>query len=468
MDRSIGGLFVVFLLVVVLREVGVGVDSGLLVALHLVSFGLLIAVIASIASAANGVRADDRRAVAVAGLQIALALLAGAAVVWHARVEGLGLEGLAVVYLATIGLALAHTATRGALLAIVPYLLGYVLVTGVFLQHVLDVAPTSGLALFPVFSAVVLGLCLFVLPRYAAEPVFHRSLVVIATVFGVVGLSAAFLGEYSAAGFEVALWGERPLPFVEREVPIIQSVFANPNTLGLAVFPGLVAAVIEFHRVAVERRSDWGLMFVPLIVLLGAALYLTNSRGSMLAAATGIAIYGGYVLLGRRGIPVGVAIGYGGALAALAAVFVLFPGTDGRRGALWSAGFEAYLASPTALGEGLVGTSELIAPYLENPGSTVHNSYLSVLLRTGFVGIVGYLLVVVVPTIHGAIRRRTVSPGALALAGAFVVHQFFEGYTVYQYDFGAVLAALAAGYLIVSLARGTEPEGDGSSAEDAR
>ncbi|MFC6905713.1 O-antigen ligase family protein [Halalkalicoccus tibetensis] len=468
MDRSIGGLFVVFLLVVVLREVGVGVDSGLLVALHLVSFGLLIAVVASIT---NGVRADDRRAVAVAGLQIALAVLAGAAVVWHARVEGLGFEGLAVVYLAMIGLALAHAGERGALRSIVPYLLGYVLLAGVFLQHVLDVAPTSGLALFPVFAAVTLGLCLFVIPRYAAEPVFHRSLVAIATVFAVVGLSAAFLGEYTVGGFEVALWGERSLPFVDREVPIIQSVFGNPNTLGLAVFPGLVAAVVEFHRVAVERRSDWGVVFVPLVVLLGVALYLTNSRGSMLAAATGIAIYGVYALAGRRAVPAGVALGYGGALAALTAVFVLLPGTDGQRGALWSAGLEAYLASPTALGEGLVGTGDLIAPYLENPGSTVHNSYLSVLLRTGLVGIVGYLLVVVAPTIHGAIRRRTVSPGALALAGAFVIHQFFEGYTIYQYDFGAVLGALAAGYLIVSLGRdtgNTDPDRAGSTTSDAR
>lgn len=466
MDRVLHGLFVAFLLAVVSREIGANPEW--LVPLH---FVLLFLLIAAVASVLYGWRGDGRRAWAVAGLQVVMALLVGAAIVRHARIEGLRFWGLAGTYLAMMGLALAHMTDRTALWAGVPYLLGYALVAGVFLQHVLAVSPSSGLALFPVFAAVVLGLSLLVVPRYVTELVFQYSLVVIATCFAVVGLSSVYLGEYTILGLEVALWGEKPLPFVGREVPIIQSVFANPNTLGLVVFPGLVAGVAQLHRVAVERRSGWGLVFVPLVVLLGVTLYLSNSRGSMLAAATGIAIYGTYALAGRRAIPAGVALGYGGALAALSAVFILFPESDGQRGALWSAGLEAYLASPTALGEGLVSTSGLIEPYLTDGGGSVHNSYLSVLLRTGFVGIAGYLLVVVVPTIHGAIRRRTVSPTALALAGAFVIHQFFEGYTIYQYDFGAVAGALAAGYLIVSLVPetdSTDPDGTASATEDAR
>lgn len=446
MDRSLHGLFAVFLLIVLLRELGV--DSGWIVALHLV---LLLLVLTVVAAAFDGLRGDDRRSWAVFGLRTALAVLVGAAVVWHARVDGFGFWGLTGTYVAMIGLSLAHMTDKATLRANVPYLLGYVLLTGAFLQHVLDVAPSSGSALFPVFAAVVLGLSLFVVPRYIAEPVFRWSLVSIATVFAVIGLSAAVVGEYSLLGFDVSIWGTRALPVVGNEVPIVQSVFINPNTFGLIVFPGLVAAVVECHRAVVKRRTEWIAVLLPVVVLLGATLYLTNSRGSLLAATTGIAIYGAYALAGRRGIRGGVAIAYGGALAALLGVFVVLPGTDGQRVALWSAGLEAYLASPTAFGEGLVGTSGLIEPYLDDPGSSVHNSYLSVLLRTGFVGIVGYLLIVVGPTIHGAIRRRTVSPAALALAGAFVIHQLFEGYTIYQYDFGAAVGALAAGYLIASL-----------------
>lgn len=229
----------------------------------------------------------------------------------------------------------------------------------------------------------------------------------------------------------------------------------NPNTLGIVVFPGFVAAVTQCHRLAVERRSDWGLLVVPIVLLLGVALYLTNSRGSMLATAAAVVVYGAYAFAGRRAVPVGVVAGYGCVLAALIAVSVLLPGGDGRRFVLWSAGLEAFLASPTPLGEGLVGTDELIAPYLSDGGGSVHSSYLSVLLRTGFVGIVGYLLVVVGPTLHAAVRGGTASPAALALACAFAVHQLFEGYTLFQYEFPSVVGALAVGYLIVSLAPAT-------------
>lgn len=207
MDRSTHGLFAAFLLAVVLREVGV--ESDWLVPLYLIVVYLLLVVVAS---ALYGLRVGDQRAVALFGLQTLLAVLIAAAVFRHARIEVFELPGLFGIPLAVIALAIVHTSDRDALLASAPYLLGYALVTGVFLYHVLAVSPTSGSALFPVFAAVVLGLSLFVVPRYIEESVFQLSLVVIATFFAVVGLATAVVGEYSIGGFEVSIWNMRSLP----------------------------------------------------------------------------------------------------------------------------------------------------------------------------------------------------------------------------------------------------------------
>jgi hypothetical protein len=385
------------------------------------------------------------------GVQIALGLAISTALIFHARVDDLRLGGLLILYLVMIGFILIQYDSQSYLRAAVPYIVSYALLVGVFFYHVLSVAPTSGLALFPVFAAVILGMNLFILPRYVAGPFFYQLLAIIAVLFAVSGLWTIFIGEYSLWGFEIRIWRMRSVPFIAEEVPIIQSVFANPNTLAIILFPGFITAVTEFHRLAIQHRSDWGLLFAPAILINGFGLYLTNSRAGMLAAAVGLMIYGAYVLAGRQALPVGLLTAFGGVLTVLIGLYIITPDAAGNRFALWGAGLAAYLDSPTYLGEGLVSTSEVIAPYLPSGGSSVHSSYLSILLRTGIIGMIGYLVLVIGSVLHGTLRYHTVSPAALAVAGAFAVHQLFEAYTLYQYGFGSVVGSLAIRYVIASL-----------------
>lgn len=446
MDRVTHGLFAVVFLIVILRAVGL--DSEWLVTFNFVLICLLTSLVAF---SQYDYQENDNYFSGFLGVQIALGLAIATALVFHTHVDGLRLGGLIILYLMLIGLIVIQYDSRAYLRAATPYILGYALLAGVFLYHVLSVTPTSGLALFPVFAAIVLGVNLFILPRYVAGPFFYHLLAVGAALFAVIGLRTILSGEYSIWGFEVGIWGTRSVPLVAEEIPIIQSVFANPNTLGMILFPGLIAAVVEFHRVAIEYRSDWGLFFVPIIIINVIGLYLTNSRASMLAAAAGLTIYGVYVIAGRQAIPIGLLAAFGGILTVLIGLYIISPDGAGNRFILWSAGLEAYLDSPTYLGEGLISTSEVIAPYLPNGGSSVHNSYLSILLRTGIVGMIAYLVLVIGPILHGALRYHTVSPAAMAIAGAFAVHQVFEVYTLYQYGFGSIVGTLAVGYVIASL-----------------
>jgi hypothetical protein len=81
-------------------------------------------------------------------------------------------------------------------------------------------------------------------------------------------------------------------------------------------------------------------------------------------------------------------------------------------------------------------------------GTSAHNSYLVVLLRTGLVGVLGYLVLTVWSFVDAAFVRDRADPVMVGLVVAFAVHQLFEAYTIIQYSLGAVLAGLAVGYLV--------------------
>ncbi|MEM4780063.1 MAG: O-antigen ligase family protein [Halalkalicoccus sp.] len=363
---------------------------------------------------------------------------------------------VALVTLAVLALAATQrgAATNAPVLA--PYLAGFCLVVGPFLAHSLSIPFGSGLAIFPVFAAIVLGICLFVVPQVLA---FERVLAVVAAIAATVvavGLPSLVVGPYSIAGFEIRPWTNASVSALGLvSLPALRSVFPNPNTLGLVAFPGTIAGAIALERAHARERPAAAVAaaLVAALALLGT--YLSNSRASLLAALVGIAVYAvgtagrRYVSLALGGLCALVLAGIAGIASGV------LPVDPSGRIELWTASVEALLAGPTLFGSGVVATDDLIAPYLPEglAGRTPHNSYLSIALRVGVVGLAGYLLLVVGPLVHGALAPERVDPGALALAVAFAIHQLFEGYTLLQYGPGAVLGALAVGYVLASLIR---------------
>ncbi|MCL7417874.1 MAG: O-antigen ligase family protein [Halalkalicoccus sp.] len=382
-------------------------------------------------------------------------------------VGGLGVRTLELVsvFVLLLAFVLARDDLGTYLPAAGPYLAAFAVLFGVFLYHAREFPAGSGLGLFAVLAGVLLAFNCFVLPRYVSADAVYWASATVATGTVLLALPTLFVGDYGLWLVEVRTWdGTTTLPLLGSEFPIVRSVFANPNTFGLLLVPGTVAAVVATRR-TLRSRSVLALVPASALPILAFGLFLSNSRASMLATAIGIGVYT-LSTTDRRLLPV-VSV----AIAVAVPVFLgllyysILPIDPANRFVLWRAGLEAAYRDSGPLGQGIVGTREAIAPYLPDgaDGYTSHNSYLSIAIRTGLVGGIAYCVLVLGPLVHGAVRYERVNAGMLALAVGFAVHQLFEGYTLFQFGPGSVLGALAVGYTIASLAPGTRSEADSAA-----
>lgn len=350
----------------------------------------------------------------------------------------------------------------------IPYITAFAVLFGIFLYHARSLPADSGMGLFPVFAGILLAFNLFVIPQYVSQDAFYWSVSIVAASAAIFGFSAIVYGNLSIWIFEVRTWSnEVPLLFSDREVPVIRSIFANPNTFGLLLFPGVVASMIATHHTLI-RSSFPVLTVVPAgcFIVTTVGLYLSNSRASIGAAIIAIVLYV-IITMNRRLAPVAILCTGTGVVVLLAGISAsILPLNPANRFALWHAGFNMIQAEGSVVGEGLVSTRDAIEPYLDGGGGSVHNSYLSIFIRTGLLGGLAYLVLVIGPICHGMIRYNRVNVGMLALASGFAVHQLFEGYTLYQFGPGSILGALVVGYVIASIA--SSPEQPTETAIEAR
>ncbi|MFC6905706.1 O-antigen ligase family protein [Halalkalicoccus tibetensis] len=378
-------------------------------------------------------------------------------------VGGLGFRTLEVVAVFVILLAfvLARDDLPRVLPTMAPYLAAFAVVFLVFLHHSREFGAGSGTGLFPVLAGIVLALNLFAIPRYVSVDAVYWSTTLLASATALLGLAALWIGEYSFWLFEVRTWtASTSLPLSDREFPVIRSIFGNPNTFGVLLFPGTVAAYVLSHR-TIRSRHVFAAVPVLAFLVLALALYFSNSRASMLGAAVAIAVYT-LAAADRRLLPVALAGVALGVPIGLTLVYLsILPIDPANRFELWRASVEAVRAEGSLLGDGIISTREAIEPYItEDIGAfTSHNSYLSVFIRAGILGGLAYAVLVLGPLVQSLVQFERVDSGMVALATGFAVHQLFEGYTLFQFGPGSVLGALALGYVIASLA-GVESPSD--------
>lgn len=216
---------------------------------------------------------------------------------------GIGLRTveLAAVLVATVAFVLARDDVGSFLPASLPYLAAYTVLFGVFLHHARPFAAGSGMGLLPVFAGLVLAFNLFVLPRYLTEDAAYWSISVVAAVVAAVGLPAAIVGDFSIGVLEVRTWDEGAvLGAAGLEIPVLRSVFANPDTFGLLMFPGVVTSAVLVHRTHARTASS-PVSIVPIgcLGLTTLGLWLSNSRAGAFATVGALGIYASYVLRGR-------------------------------------------------------------------------------------------------------------------------------------------------------------------------
>lgn len=359
------------------------------------------------------------------------------------------------------------------------FLLAFAVLFSVHLFHAVPLAPDSGSAGLPIAAGFMMGLNVFVIPRYVSRDAFLWGISLLSSALVLIGIPAYFIGSYEFVGMSVQLWGGSFTPlFMNGELNALQSVFDNPNSLGAVGFAGTIAAAMlavgqfpsrddsggrEDRRVRADGASASVLSF-PFVLSLGLSFfagilfvvnalgtYLSNSRASFLALGVSLLLYFVYLTFDRRSLPYAVI----GLMSAVLLFVLLLPAigiSATGRFALWSGAIEAVLNDPMLLGQGIVDPAEVIAPYVDGPasGHSPHNSYLTILIRAGWLGAGAYLLIVIGSLLAGVFRYKRVDVPALVLALGFAVHQIFEAYSLFQYNIMAVTASLAFGYLILN------------------
>ncbi|CCQ33130.1 O-antigen ligase family protein [Halorhabdus tiamatea] len=251
------------------------------------------------------------------------------------------------------------------------------------------------------------------------------------TVIGVLPL----IGFPTQIGFiDISLWGF----FSDLNIPIITSVFVNPNQLGFFMFVGTVGALRE-QSISDSRFST---------VILGTnalGLMLSHYRGGWTALLAALGLWYVYHLFGRKSLILITISGITTIAVGLSLLFGIIPGPqilteislNGRR-ELWIASIHA-LQNNLLAGQGLAGTAEIVG----NP----HNSYLRMFASFGIIGGLIYTFLVVGVTIEST--REAISIEALLLTTllmGMLLIQIFNQLSFVGISMRSTIIAIFMGY----------------------
>ena len=333
---------------------------------------------------------------------------------------------------------------------------GMLTVVGIFFYHSVSVAPVSFRSRHPIWGGFVMAIGLVVLPQYVSRSAFLWAVARVSAMLVLLALPVYVIGEYTLFGLSFGFMGAYTIPIVGFEVPAARSLFVNRNAFGVVVFAGFVSAVVEARRAHVRERPDWvELISTALLVINGAGLALSFGRALWVITPMALGVYLGYVVFGRRAVPVAVVGGFvylvSGIVAVQSGVVPLPEGTP-TRVERWYPALAALRDQGSLLGAGLIDPGEFYAPYQGGAEYSPHNSYLTMAIRAGLVGGVAYgimigssLLVGVLETSDTDVEARV---GLVAIGVGFVAHQVFEAYTLFNWGSSTLLAVLVFGCLI--------------------
>ena len=365
-----------------------------------------------------------------------------------------------------------------AVSSLVPQMVGYVTVLGVYVAFVAwlvvtgrftvvyhwAVATMVGLiwAVFALTTAlaptvaemlrlgaftVITGTNLFVVPAVIDRATFHDVLAYVASAFVLLGLPTAVGVSYGIDSLAITPWGtSRELFGIVIHTPM--SIFDNPNYLSGVSAIGTVAAGAGYAR----SRTPLAAGLVGLNIL---GVVLAGGRAALLGLVATGGLYAVYRVRGRAAMAVVVALGSLAMVVGLGMAFGILPGPNavaqinlGDRRATWTAAYEAVLDRPV-IGWGPGNDSELLAGYLRDSVdvTTTHNSYIRLFLISGILGGGAYLALSGAVIAIGAQNARSETVFTFLLLVMFLIFQIFEGMTIFGLSLLSTLGALFVGYV---------------------
>ena len=270
----------------------------------------------------------------------------------------------------------------------------------------------------------------------------------------VLGLAGALLtATIALATFEAPPTGPPFAGLIARPETAVRALgpFGNPNYMG--AFAALAIA-LALGLMTIAKSRPWRAVLVGIIVVVGVALALSQSRGAIVAAFVGVAVVG---LAKSRALAVAIVS------AGVAAAFVLYPAfvqwrlenesvtryatlveSDNVRIDGLLAGVQLFLSAPL-LG---IGFGHYIQLSTDVPGVldpiNAHNWYLAVLAEQGLVGVALWIALALAVVVRLRTRSRPArTVGFTMLATLAAASLFLEAPTSFQ-TFGLPCLVLAA------------------------
>lgn len=326
----------------------------------------------------------------------------------------------------------------------IPVLAPLLVIYGMFIFHtILDPTfiPRTGRTMIFIPVSVI---CLFVAPHAIESKMFLKLVSIVATVIGIVGIPAAFVGPYLplvSVRYGAAV--------IDTRMPIIESVFRNPNPLGELLFYGLLGSFVWKQHRYVRQIT---------VTICGVGLFMTQSRSAFLAAGTALFVYLTWSMLDGRMFRKIIAtcsvfgsIGYLMLMGLLPAPSFIDNIYLAGRQRIWDAAIEAVASDPI-LGHGHGDVRAIVTQYTTWVGGGVYNSFLRLFVTTGIIGGLSYLFMFMYTFVQQLkIVATNESVIIFALLCGFIMNELFSGHSIFGLSTTSVLNVIILGYAISNI-----------------
>lgn len=304
------------------------------------------------------------------------------------------------------------------------------------------------LGAFMVFSVITL----IVIPGTFSRETFVDALALVAA--GVAALAVPLSqGSLLDGQLGSGIWNVLHLVIgTDFAIPVLTSIFVNPNYLAMLSAFGIIAAV-GFGRTTTRRPIAF--LFIALCTF---SLLVSRGRAASLGLVGGVVLYIAYYLRGTKAVVPLISLGVVGGVVVFSVVIGASSGLPftasmfSHRSEIWSAALRAIEARPL-LGWGLIDTQRVIfehgGPLIRGNMPGTHNSYLRMFLLTGIVGGIAYLALCSAIVYRAVIATRdksVISGVLLSLLALALAAQLFGGSTLFGLSIGSIYASLIAGY----------------------
>lgn len=312
----------------------------------------------------------------------------------------------------------------------------------------------ASVAVLPAYTFFVAGVMLFVIPYEITAETAYGYVARVGILIGLIGLPVVIFGQVDYGLFSISSNAGGIRTFRDTLPPDtvgpLLSIYRNPNVTGQLLFVAVIGSIGEWLR----QRT---LVSTGLVILNSVFLYLTESRGAMIAGAAGVTALLAYRHISRRVFLTGTVFAYVGITAFVVGTMmkpeIVPPIIDlTGRGEIWRATIQVVRNTNVVFGAGLYGGG-----ILEQVGGVnavnPHSTYLQMLMWTGVAGLVLWITLFWGSLLDGIYRNIDAVPVAVGVG--LVVRGIFEAINPFGTATGAILLTLTIGYLISSGPRHT-------------